>query len=518
MKTKFAVFTLSLLLVLTMTTSAFAQGVFTLSAGSEDRGRSNGHAEKTGDITLFLTTGGISANAGEPGDVGTVVIDYGVPITNTMMTDLDGTVDSNTTTPGRIIVDICGETDDIANNVDIDDEEGTITIRVLGDDDTRDTTDTGDDRVATVCANTPTQDASINIEGVLVSLVGSGATSVTATVRGTGDVRLPGGTATATVISAVVDPLIDDNVNADALELIRHTGKPSGSGTEFHLVITEAHNDSFDGGQLDLKFSGMPEGVTVTDLDAWVTTKKLHDADSTKTAALGNQVPVNMENSRAEPAADEDGEATVLLQMATRIMLVPDDGEPATTEDQGGGTLSSTIDVVVVRGMVDGADDDDLLPIDLDIQVAVDLGPTGDDDELDSKGQPFFASDRTTPMTVIESTSAQTTLTAPYAIAGAGTGGGGYETGIAVSNMSSGGDAQPGAITFDFYVGGEMMSHTTADMLEPGDTISILLGELFPNAGSGYLIITTDFTKGDANLFISDFATFSATGTVRVKQ
>ena len=59
MKIKFAVFTLSLLLVLTMSTGAFAQGVFTLSAGSEDRGRSNGHAEPTGDITLFLITGSI---------------------------------------------------------------------------------------------------------------------------------------------------------------------------------------------------------------------------------------------------------------------------------------------------------------------------------------------------------------------------------------------------------------------------------------------------------------------------
>ena len=64
---------------------------------------------------------------------------------------------------------------------------------------------------------------------------------------------------------------------------------------EFHLVITEAHKDSFDGGQLELKFSGIPEDVTVTDLDAWVTTKKAFDADPTMTAAGQNQVPVNME-------------------------------------------------------------------------------------------------------------------------------------------------------------------------------------------------------------------------------
>ena len=68
MKIKFAVFTLSLLLVLTMATGAFAQGVFTLSAGSEDRGRNNGHAEPTGDITLFLTTGDIAAGDDRNGD------------------------------------------------------------------------------------------------------------------------------------------------------------------------------------------------------------------------------------------------------------------------------------------------------------------------------------------------------------------------------------------------------------------------------------------------------------------
>ena len=146
-----------------------------------------------------------------------------------------------------------------------------------------------------------------------------------------------------------------------------------------------------------------------------------------------------------------------------------------------------------------------------------------------AKGQPFFASDRTTPVTVIESTSEQTRMSAPFAIAGSGTGGGGYDTGVAVANMSSGGNAQPGAITFDFYVGGVKMSHTTAatspssdvlnanGMLEPGGTYTVLLGELFPNAGNGHLMITTDFTEGDANLYISDFATFSATGTVRIE-
>ena len=56
----------------------------------------------------------------------------------------------------------------------------------------------------------------------------------------------------------------------------------------------------------------------------------------------------------------------------------------------------------------------------------------------------------------------------------------------------------------------------TNGMLEPGSTWAVLLSQVFPGApGNGYLIITTDFTDGDANVFISDFAGFSVTGTVR---
>ena len=518
MRFKFAVFTLSLLLVLTMSTGAFAQAVFTLSAGSTDRGRDNGHAELTGGITLFRTTGSIG-----PDDSGEAVIDYGVPITNDVGV-------------GAIEVEICGMAstiDAVAAAVDVDQDDGIITITVDGS--------------VTPCA--ASGEVSINVEGVMVSLVGSGATSVTATVSGRDDVRLPGGAVnSAIVITNVVDPLTDDNVNVPRgkkVELIRHTGIPSGTAV-FTLVITEAHDDSFDGGQLELQFSGIPEGIEVTGLDAWVTTKKnfelpTTDEDKVETDNPLNQVPVTMEadptgdpgdmRGSDKPAkADEKGEATVFLQSGYRIVARVDDGNTEDVDEMrviGGELDSDNIDVVVVRGMVTGATDEDLLPIDLDIQVAVDLGPIGDEDEVE--GMPLFASDRTTPVTIIESTSAQTKMSAPFAIAGSGTGGGGYDTGVAVANMGSGSSAQAGAITFDFYPAtGEKMSHTTAStspssdvlnangMLEPGGTYAVLLGQLFLNAGNGHLIITTDFTEGDANLYISDFDKFSATGSIRI--
>ena len=181
--------------------------------------------------------------------------------------------------------------------------------------------------------------------------------------------------------------------------------------------------------------------------------------------------------------------------------------------------MTSGRDVIVILGTIEGANDDDLLPIDLTIDATVDLGPTGDEDDTEI---PRFESDRTTAVTVIESSPSRTTLRAPFV-----TNDGTYETGVAVANMSAGGNAQPGAIMLDLYVGGTKMAYKTSasspgaglnadGMLEPGGTWSVLLSQVFPGEpGNGYLVITTDFTAGDANVFISDFAGFSVTGTVR---
>ena len=88
MKSKYMLSALAFLLVMTMTTTAFAQGVFRLSSGTEARGRMNGHAEATGDISMFLINGTIDED-----NSGTVKIDYGVPITNDFgTTGVDDTI------------------------------------------------------------------------------------------------------------------------------------------------------------------------------------------------------------------------------------------------------------------------------------------------------------------------------------------------------------------------------------------------------------------------------------------
>ena len=458
MRLRFATSALVFLVAMTMATGAFAQSaLFTVGSGTEPRGRMNGYAEAAGSVTLFVTNGTL-----ETDDTGTVLIDYGVPVTNRV----DPTDGAN-----GITVNICDaqmpvpmdapDTDaNEAEDVVVDDNTITITVE------------------ASCTAN-----EAIVVSGVLLSLVGSGASSVVASVTTTGALGVPGGTANrVTVIENVVDPLEDDNVVVgQKVTLTRHTGEPSDA--QFHLVITEPHVDSFTGAQLELKFSGIPEGVNVVDLDAWVTTKSDFDNEDSDTDVLTNQIPVGAITMRVEDA-DEDGEATVYLDSSglPGINLNPGtgDGEDDDFLDPGeiaagmGGSLTAMVDVVVIRGEIDGADDEDLLPIDLDIQVAVDLGPIGDEDDVADDGPPVFDSDRTTPMTVIDSTSAQTKLTVPFAVDN-----GTYDTGIAVSNMTSGDEAQTGAITVDFFVGGTMMSYTTEagspgtglnanGMLEPG--------------------------------------------------
>jgi hypothetical protein len=515
MKFRFATSALVFLVAMTMATGAFAQGIFTLSAGSESRGRSNGHAELAGGITLFLENGSIATD-----DEGAIKIDYGVPITNAFGV-------------GAIEVDLCGtDGETVAPNVAIDADEGTITLTVNGN--------AGPGTPPTVaisCTATPGQNA-INIDGVRVSLVGSGLSSLEVSVNVSGDVRL--GDKTATVIDAIVDPLTDEDVDvAEKVTVVRHTGEfDDPANKRFKLVVTEPHNDSFDGSQLELTFSGLPEDVNVVDVDAWVTTKKIFDDDdpTTMPAAPGNQVPVRLKphptdpanmppvGSNGQTAADKDGEVIVYLQTANRIMMEAamgtagdDDFSPEIV--QGGILSSSTRNVVIVTGTIEGTDDDDLLPIDLTVDATVDLGPTGDEEDTEI---PRFESNPTTAVTVIESSPSRTTLKAPFV-----TNDGTFETGVAVSNMSSGGNAQPGAIMLDLYVGGTKMSYKTSasspgtglnanGMLEPGSTWSVLLSEVFPgNPGNGYMTITTDFTGGDANVFISDFAGFSVTGTVR---
>ena len=506
MKTRFVFSAFCMLVAMTMATGAFAQATFQVSAGAT-QGRMNGHTEEAGGITLALTSGAIGD---QPGDNGTVRIDYGVPITNAL----------DTAAGNNIVVDICTASGAmfVPDNVEID--GSTITVTVVD---------------GNVCDDTA---GSINIEGVRLSLVGSGRDNITASVTGTGDVRLLGGANTVTVMNSIVDELTDAGVDvATTLTLIRHTGDPE-EATKFKLLIKENTVRSFDGAQINLEFSGIPDGVEVT-IDAWAATAEdlagdgakgkdfkvdqtLTDVDNTVVNTgdplvddrTNAQLSINKVGTLEAFITAEDNKASVLTEqlMLLDITDAVDDEDNVINEMHTGGMLTPGVDVIIVLGSIDGADDDDLLPLNLDIQVTADVGPIGvaKPKGVDqSPSIPRFATDKTTAVTVIESTSAQTVMKVAYVVSE-----GMVDTGIAVSNMT---EDEAGAVHFAFYMNGQKLEHSTS-MLAPQTTMTILLSELLRAAehtGSyfrGYMTITADFTEADAGVFISDFAGFTAGG------
>ena len=509
MKIKFAVFTLSLLMILTMTPSAFAQQeesiTFQASSGAT-QGRLNGHTEMAGGITLARTSGELSAEDADSDPDGMVVINYGVPITNAFNTTVDdaGTIGNN------IVVRICGE-DGSATNTNVDGSTLTLTLP--------------DDGNCGAMGDT----SSISVNGVRLSLAGEGFSSVAATVTTTGKFRLLGGAQTLTIIHSIVDELTDDGIDvADKVTLVRHTGKidpdDEDAPSDFKLLIMENTVRSFDNAQINLDFSGIPDDVEIK-IDAWVAkASDLEKKDFVVDQALNQagdavdddidlmnaQLSINKAGTLAAIITSEDNEASVLTE---QIMIATDDADPDINEEHTGGMFTGERDVVIVLGSIKGATNKDLLPLNLDIQVTVDVGPIG---VANPKGDqtesiPRFASDKTTAVTVIDSTSSQISMKVAYVLSE-----GAYDTGIAVSNMT---EDQAGAVRFAFFMNGEKREYSPPDMLGPQSTMRILLSQLLTAAEhtgsfSGYMTITADFTEGDAGVFISDFAGFTSAVTV----
>ena len=488
MKSRFNILTMSALLVLTMATGAFAQGVFRVSSGTEPRGRENGHAELAGDISMFLTNGSLGN-----GDSGIVMIEYGVPITNEIGEEPDSGDDTminvsvcDTSGSGDELLRLVGTESVGGNRASVSEDGSVLTIHVMK------------------CQG---DNAQISVENVRLSLVGSGADSITASVTNSGDVRLLNNE--AFVIRSVVDPLGDDAVKvAKKLTLIRHTGKhptddkaPTG---KFMFVVEEAHVDSFKGADLRLEFEGIPDGFDVT-LDGWLTTKANYEksaTDSTRTSPTAAQNEI--QGITPVTVKDDTNKATVTL-VGTAVDLNDPETPDNATDDTTTMLSNSAVDVVIIRGSIDGADDEDLLPLEMDIQVTVDLGPIGDKDDDDI---PRFASDKTTAMTVIESTSAQTTFLVPYAVADPVSG---YDTGFSIANATSGSTAQSGSVTFSFP-GDSTLDEFESGMVGSGENLTMLLSEILgqTTSYSGQVMITANFTNAEGVAFVSDFQNFTS--------
>jgi hypothetical protein len=527
LKTKYALSAFCMLVAMTMATSAFAQGVFSVSSSIEPRARMNGQTEAAGGITLSLESGTITGADEE----GIVVINYGTTITNVV-----GTMAQAEAGMSVITVDICGESGAEGMGGNIVRSGSALTITVDGD------AGTGQG-----CNNAET----INVEGVRLAIAGQGLTGVAANITSSGDVRLGSGANEVTVINSVVDELVDGGVTSDTVTLIRHTAAPE-DNAYFKLLIEENAVDSFNGAALNLDFSGIGAGMSVT-IDAWVTTKDdLDDLepvdfvivdDDPDTVGAGNDESAGNVLSNSQLALSGGDMTDTLTQrltaMSTEAQVLMDLGNVFAEDDEDttdvnemtevmGGSLSDTeIDVVVIRGKISvdtnpRSPNRVSLPLgDLDISATVDVGPTGpatySQFHRGARPIPRFASDVTAAVTVIDVESDKTELVAPYALAN-----GVFDTGFAISNMTTK-PGQSGAITFTLYqTGEEPVTYTTSDMLDAGGTMAILLSEILLESEGvetfqGYVEITTDFTGADGIAYISDWAAFSATATLKVK-
>ena len=489
MRSKSAFSALVLLVAMAMATSAFAQATFTVSSSSMARGRMNEHTAVTGNIALV--NGGGSVTEGK------VVIDFGATITNDIYAA--GVADG-------ITVNIC---DDAAETTDenVSVSKSKITIDV--------------DIACNMAGNV------VSVKGTRISLAGLGSASVTASVSTSGDVLLLAGSVTeVVVIRSVVDELDDDGVDVhQKVTLLRHNGEAKDNKKQFVLVLTENTVDAFHGGTaIELEFSGIPDDEDVSiKLDAWVATEDNFDGDSVDKDpfAVGEVMNDQLgfgDDGLFPTVTAESTEVTVMLpamgRAAFEIDLTPDVDTDGLTGVMGGELTSST-DVVILRGTISGLEDDDKLPLgDIEIQVTADVGPTG---KVSGTGIPRFNSDPTAPVTIIEAAPARNMMTFSLAISN-----GTFDTGIAVINTGK----LTGPINFTFHnMDGTETEYTTgasspgsglntAGMLAPGGTYLVLLSELMPSLFTGYIDVTTDFTGAKGSGYISDFAGFSSSVTV----
>ena len=269
--------------------------------------------------------------------------------------------------------------------------------------------------------------------------------------------------------------------------------------------------DSFDGAEIELTFSGIPDEDDVDlALDAWVITKDALDDGVDPGASTTNQLSFNdsSENGGVVTLNADVFETTVTP--ATRYATgVENDQDTDVDESMGGMLSSSKVDVIVIVGSISGLEDDDLIPLgDITIQAVANIGPGSRSSETVR-----FAADPTTPVTVIASAPDRETLTFSLAISQ-----GSYNTGIAVINT---GKTLTGPITFDFYnMDGTKTTYTTnasspgrgltSGMLGPKATYIVLLSELMSSSFTGHIVVTTDFTGAMGTGYITDFAGFAS--------
>ncbi len=569
LKTKYALSALSLLAAMTIATSAWAQNVLSVSSGVQPRAREHGQTELAGGITVRVSTARATGTAADDNTLhsGTLTIDYGVPITNRPGTaapvsnlQIVGTGCFDLATTGSV-------------NATASYDGSIITIHV---------------GVAAGHNVACTGDSTLDISGVRLQIASQGVSgSMEASIGASGDFRLTSGSNRVAIVNSVVDELTDRGLTTDlntrvrgnegVVTLRRHNGQPMlDTGIElnrtraFVLRIDENAVDSFENADLELEFTGIPEGATLT-LDAWVsegTTAPETDGRVTRSLIGTRAITGIMMNDEVsvvyEPGAngvtaednevvvkmilDEDGNdeadtwETVYDSLSTTADQTTLLGElSGTGEDAEGNTLTGTGEAtdpavddtiggalspirtnrVTIRGTIAFGRDAEFPLGSEPIQVTVDVGPVGAAFGFAGRiiADPAirFATDKSSPVTVIAVESDQTRMRVQFAAASAT-----WDTGIAINNSNDADSEQAGPITFEFFSDGESSTYTTMPgspgsgldddgSLGPGGTYAVQLSSLLNAAGedtnfTGYVDITTDFMGAEGFVFLSSMS------------
>jgi len=493
-KTKFLM-PLLVLLVLGMATSAFAQTSCNVASTPVSRATSTGHTEQAGDLIFNC-----SAVGATPTTAATITVSYGgVIITNDATYPAGRPIAITSVTPGSFT----GGSPTVTNAT-ISNATGQIVI------------------------NVPAQPAgspagSFSLTGVLVSLNGTGLTSLNANVSvspGNG-VLITAGQNVATVITSIQPGINTTTAPPGLLAGTTAALYPSTSAVTpvvavpgrgaFTIVITENYIDMFreqaqfagalNDTQLAITFSGLATGTSITgcvptlnNAATGVVTAGVSLSSPTVTVAA----PTLILTINAGALADQSQIEQVRINCTGFAITLATTPQPLTTPITATVTLAPTGSALSATGTV---------------LTAATTGQI-----------PRYQSTPISIGTVLAFTPNTTTFIIPFALgdpsttAAAGT----FDTGVAIANTTgetiggtgifATGGAQPqaGTITFNFFPGSgvaaDRFSVTTASIAS-GQSYVANVSEILRAGGrtaafSGYIIAVANFTNGHGMAFL----------------
>jgi hypothetical protein len=384
-----------------------------------------------------------------------------------------------------------------------------------------------------------------------VNVSGTALTSLSANISSTGNAIVAGETSVI-VISAIapaLDTLVVSNgvvvpvtapfgttlstgvgVNAATGAITAGNTTPFILAKEKFVTAFEGPGSGSSGALVQLTFSAIPAGVTIT-LPAVATSDQGYQFNrvTVTPTALGAIGTTEI----AVP-----GTAVTLSSVSTTLSVYYRATTPGTNS-------ATTIDTLIVQATIAAAGPYPITAgaITVTAQMAP-PNPTG------STYIPRYAGTQCQigPTTVVTISTGQTFMLMTYAVNT-----GGYDTGIAVANATSDPLAtassaakQNGTITFTFYpqataaqitagTAPAAFSYTTsatspgtgltsAGVLNTGNTYTVLLSDLLTAAAQtttgatkgtfqGYVIVTTNFTNGHGQYFVTNFTTGASQGT-----